>query len=70
MNVYRCKLRRFDDCGYEWRANVMLLDDHKDLGGQAGEMCVTSAIKSIDFERGIIVTKNSIYIIKGRMEDK
>lgn len=65
MNVYRCEFISIEQEPHfsaRWRANVKLLDDHKGFGGQSGDRCTTSTIKLIDFERGIIVTQNSVYI--------
>lgn len=65
MNVYRCKfLEIFHYPCNDIRARVILLDNHKAMGGNAGDTCTTSKLKSIDFERGIIVTQNSMYLFE------
>ena len=64
MNIYRCKLLAItNEYAGEWRAKVELLDDHARFGGNKGDYCTTSKVKSIDFEKGVIQTQNSIYLI-------
>lgn len=66
MTHYRCEFIRLTEtraAGYV-QACVRLLEDHKGAGGSAGETCFTSRVRSIDFERGILVTQNNIYTWK------
>lgn len=60
-NKYNCHLLNLINEGYGFRARVEMLEDHKALGGSTREITVTSAIKTIDFVNGIIITQNSIY---------
>lgn len=63
MNTYRCDFTDLTtNFGVEHRARVVMKEDHKGMGGRVGEVTITSAVKMIDFERGIIVTQNSIYL--------
>lgn len=43
------------------RVSVQLLEDD-DRGNKCEDYIITSRVKSIDLERGIIVTQNTIYI--------
>lgn len=71
MKVFRCQLIGLCDFAgctvvnipaYEQvRAKVMMHEDHNKWGGRAGEVTITSTIRSIDFERKLIVTRNNIY---------
>lgn len=58
---YRCELIAIVPLGGFYRLQVRMLEDHKGAGGLKGQDTITSNVKSIDFERGIAITKNSIY---------
>ena len=47
--------------GKTWHMCIEILEPHKASGKPAGWVGNTSAILSMDFERGICVTLNSIY---------
>ena len=57
--TYRCELLQIIDQG-SWRARVAIKDKHPTGDG----VLVTSSIKMIDFERGMILTKNSLYLFE------
>ena len=71
MRVFQCKFISL--CDYAGcdvielprlssvRAKVLMHEDHDKWGGRMNEVTVTSAIRSIDFERKLIVTRNNIY---------
>lgn len=71
MKVFKCRFISL--CGYAGdpvtdvpssalvRAKVMMREDHDKWGGRAGEVTFTSAVRSVDFERKLIVTLNNIY---------
>jgi len=61
MNKYECELKDIIVYGGTHRARIIMKENHKELGGRVGESTITSPIRSIDFERCIIVTRNSIY---------
>jgi hypothetical protein len=53
-------------------AKIKRLEDHPRLGPpKSGAFTVTSAIRSIDFDKGLIVTENNLYSFKskGRFDD-
>lgn len=60
-NVYRCKLNGLINVG-TCRASVIMIDDHKGMGGRAGEPTTTSRVLTLDLVNGVLVTKNSVYI--------
>lgn len=51
---------------YRWSAllNAELIDPHPFNGAKVGDRITTSPLRSIDFERGIAVTQNTIYIFE------
>lgn len=65
-NKYKCEF--IEIVGYKgnWYARVKLLENHKN-GLIAGEVVTTSRIKSIDYETNTIKTKNSIYVVQGKI---
>jgi hypothetical protein len=62
MNIYRCELLRITTEYGGHRLQVTMLEDHKELGGQKGEVTITSQIKFVDFERKYAITRNSMYM--------
>jgi len=60
--VYPCRYHGLDmhptGC---FRMEMTVLNKHEASGAPANSRGFTSALKSIDFERGIAVTLNSIY---------
>lgn len=71
MRMFTCKLLGFADAigapinqmplSGVVKALVVMGEDHDKIGGSKGEVCVTSALRSIDFERKLIVTQNNVY---------
>lgn len=50
---------------YGLRARVKRLEDHPRLGPADGhDFTITSEVSRIDFDVGMIVTKNSVYLFK------
>jgi hypothetical protein len=62
--TYRCECHGFVPMGSGWVMQMVISDDHAAYGYRAGTSGHTSKIKSIDFERGIVETRNSIYIME------
>lgn len=63
MRVFKCEfLGLFTEYGmHDVRAKVKMHEDHDLFGSQAGGITVTSPLKFIDFERGILLTRNNVY---------
>ncbi|WP_316207446.1 hypothetical protein [Bradyrhizobium sp. SZCCHNR3118] len=71
MRMFKCSLLGFTDglggriekmpISGQIRARVVMGEDHDKLAGSEGEIAITSAIRSIDFERRLIVTQNNVY---------
>ncbi|BBB99741.1 hypothetical protein [Bradyrhizobium elkanii] len=71
MRMFTCKLLGFTDCigapieriplSGVIKARVEMGEDHDERGGAKGEVTITSALRSIDFERRLIVTQNNVY---------
>lgn len=49
----------------KWYARIKLGERHDPSDTDAGHIAVTSAVQSIDFKLGTILTQNSLYILKG-----
>lgn len=65
MRYYMCtflELVHHSDDTY--KAKIILISDDLDRGYFANDTLKTSAIKSIDFEAGVIITQNSVYLFK------
>lgn len=67
MQIFKCSLVQFpiphEECVGDRRARVKLVDnDHVKAMALAGETVVTSRVKMIDYESGILLTQNSIYL--------
>ncbi|MHC2552387.1 hypothetical protein [Bradyrhizobium elkanii] len=71
MRLYDCRLLGFVDAlggpikempiSCAIRARVIMNEDHEELGGGKDDITITSAVRSIDFERRLIVTQNNLY---------
>lgn len=61
MNAYRCKYKYLSP---EGRAVIIMIDPHKGMGGDEGEVTITSKVKTIDFANGVMVTQNSVYLFE------
>ena len=71
MRMFTCKLLGFADAigapldrlpaSGVVKARVVMGEDHDKFGGAKGEVTITSALRSIDFERRLIVTQNNVY---------
>lgn len=58
---YHCKANGlFQFPGGQWGLMIKVLDDHENA--PAGSEGHTSALRSIDFEHGVAVTLNSVYV--------
>ncbi len=62
MNIYRCEHPTIYTEHGDYRLRVIMLEDHKHLGGLKGEATITSPLKFIDFERRYAITSNSMYM--------
>jgi len=60
----RCKMIwvRIED--FTARAGIKLVDPHPKLGAVWSDEVITSPLESIDFARGIMETRNTIYLFK------
>lgn len=58
---YQCQVHAFIRVGNHWVMDMTVLVRHTASGYPAGTRGTTSNLLSIDFERGIAVTRNSIY---------
>lgn len=66
MKLINCELIDLRNLGTGYSAVVWRHDNHEVLGPpKPGKATMTSMIKFIDFERGIIVTQNTIYKFGG-----
>lgn len=71
MRMFTCKLLGFADAlgapvdkiplSGVLKARVVMGEDHDKIGGSKGEVCITSALRSVDFERRLLVTQNNVY---------
>lgn len=63
MKVFKCEfIGLFKEYGMDdIRAVVMMHEDHDHLGAAKGGRSITSTLKFIDFERGILLTRNNVY---------
>lgn len=59
-----CKFIGTISSGPHTTALVELLEDHPRQSGSKGDQARTTKLKSIDFERGIAVTQNTIYLFE------
>ena len=62
MNVYHCDFVEIVDYFGSIRAKVVIRDNPDSGRWSADEVLITSKVKSIDFEKGVIITHNSIYL--------
>lgn len=77
MCVYRCTLMGFANHFGDpldsflstpldnVRARVLMKEDHDHMGSARGGVTITSAIRTIDFARGYLVTQNNVYDFSG-----
>ena len=61
MRVYKCEFRSVAHFGDSVRLRVKMLEPHAHVDNK---YVITSNLRSIDFERGIAVSQNSIYVWK------
>lgn len=61
MQVFKCELDSIQNINDEFRLLVLMLEDHKEAIANVNEYVITSAVKMIDFERGIAITRNNVY---------
>jgi len=61
MKIFKCKLDSIQESAAGYRLRVLMCQDHVEAVAVKDEYVITSAVKMIDFERGIAITRNNIY---------
>jgi hypothetical protein len=68
MKLMRCELISLSQhySSTIFTARIKRLESHPRLGAPKDCETITSAIRSIDFDKGLIVTENNIYTFKNK----
>ena len=69
MKVVKCSFPSLERVGGKYKAKLFRLSEHPILGPpSAHKLTITSAIRQIDFERGYMITQNTLYYWEGTIQ--